>query len=66
MREFHWIAFALGALGIGLLLLSHWVHAMGVLPYAALLACALMHLFHRRHGRHQPMAQAPGRKEAVR
>jgi membrane protein implicated in regulation of membrane protease activity len=64
MRGFYWIVVALGALGIGVLLLSHWVHAMGVL-LAALLACALMHLFHRRNGKHQPLAQAPGRKEEM-
>lgn len=29
---------------------EHWVHALGVLPYAILLLCPLMHLFHGSHG----------------
>lgn len=28
------------------LLREHWVHALGILPYAILLLCPLMHLFH--------------------
>ncbi|MFN7023360.1 MAG: DUF2933 domain-containing protein [Pseudorhizobium sp.] len=30
---------------------EHWGHVLGYLPYLILLACPLMHLFHR-HGGH--------------
>lgn len=30
---------------------EHWGHALGLAPYLILLACPLMHLFHR-HGGH--------------
>ena len=33
------------------LMREHWVHALGILPYAILLLCPLMHLFHGSHGR---------------
>jgi hypothetical protein len=33
------------------MLREHWGHALGLFPYALLLACPLMHLLHR-HGRH--------------
>lgn len=33
------------------LLREHWGHALGMWPYLILLACPLMHLFHR-HGGH--------------
>ena len=29
---------------------EHWEHALGLLPYAILLACPLMHLFHGHGG----------------
>lgn len=32
------------------LLREHWIHALGILPYAILLLCPLMHLFHGSHG----------------
>lgn len=31
---------------------EHKVHILGVLPYALLLLCPLMHLFHGGHGDH--------------
>jgi DUF2933 family protein len=35
------------------LLIEHWAHALGVLPYLLILACPLMHLFmHKGHGGH--------------
>lgn len=40
------------AMGALFLLEEHWRHAFGVLPYLLLLACPLMHLFHK-HGRHR-------------
>lgn len=36
------------------LLREHWAHALGVLPYAILLLCPLMHLFHGSHGHNHP------------
>jgi hypothetical protein len=37
---------------------EHWDHSLGVLPYAILLACPLMHLF-MHHGHHGHEASAP-------
>lgn len=46
-----WIAFAVIALVAAAFLLSeHRTHLLGLLSYALLLACPLMHFFH--HGRH--------------
>jgi hypothetical protein len=41
-------------LGLGLLymVLEHRLHLVALLPYALLLACPLMHLFHGGHGGH--------------
>ena len=48
-----WIATAcLGALALAALVIDHWVHALGALPYVLLLACPLMHLMHRGHQGH--------------
>jgi DUF2933 family protein len=48
----------LGFLGVaGFFLISeHWAHLYGALPYLLVLACPLMHLFHRHggHGGHAP------------
>lgn len=33
------------------LLTEHRAHAFGVLPYLLLLACPLLHLLHRSHGK---------------
>ena len=40
-----------GTAGVGaaLLVIDHWAHVLGVLPYLVLLACPLMHLLHRGH-----------------
>lgn len=65
MRGFHWVVAGVGAVGIILLLASHWWHALGILPYAVILACPLMHLFHRHHAGHRHAARAPSRKEAT-
>jgi hypothetical protein len=41
---------ALAAAAALYLITRHWEHTVGVLPYLALLACPLMHLFmHRGH-----------------
>jgi hypothetical protein len=45
----------LGFIGVAVfyLLTEHTAHVFGVLPYLALLACPLMHLFmHHGHGGH--------------
>ncbi|CCF18350.1 conserved hypothetical protein; putative membrane protein [Pseudorhizobium banfieldiae] len=34
------------------ILREHWGHVLGYLPYLILLACPLMHLFHRHSGGH--------------
>jgi DUF2933 family protein len=52
MSRYRWLVLCIGALGLGLLILSHWVHALGVLPYLLLLACPVMHQFHS-HNRHR-------------
>lgn len=49
MHGFRWVVLCVGALGLLLLLIQHWVHALGILPYLVLLACPLLHLFHRHH-----------------
>lgn len=38
---------------------EHWVHALGVAPYALLLACPLMHLLHGGHGQHGHSGRDP-------
>ena len=35
---------------LGYLILQHRVHVLAALPYLVLVACPLMHLFHRGHG----------------
>ena len=49
-------------IGLALLLARHWVHAVGFLPFAFLLACPLMHLLHGHggHDRTQRGADEPG------
>ena len=46
-----WVFCGFALVGAFYLLLEHRAHAFGVLPYALLLLCPLMHLFmHRGHG----------------
>jgi hypothetical protein len=53
-----WIVWAVAGVGAALLVIDHWAHVFGVLPYI-LLACPLMHLFmHRGHG-HGSARQSP-------
>lgn len=53
------------AIGVGLLVLDHWVHVLGVLPYLFLLACPVMHFFmHGRHGHHHHHSAAPPEADA--
>ena len=36
-------------LAVVLLIVDHWTHVFGMIPYLLLLACPLMHLLHGRH-----------------
>ena len=65
MNRYRWAVLGVGALGLALLLIKHWVHALGILPYLVLLACPLMHLFHRDHGGHRPPARPVSGKEGT-
>jgi membrane protein implicated in regulation of membrane protease activity len=47
----HWAVWAVGAIGVALLIADPWAHALGVLPYLILLACPLVYFF--MHGRHR-------------
>lgn len=50
-KHIHWAVWCLLGAGVGLLIIDHWAHVLGWLPYLILLACPLMHLFmHRGHG----------------
>ncbi len=47
------IAFwVIAAIAAYFLLVEHREHIVGFLPYALILACPLMHVFHRGHGGH--------------
>lgn len=41
----------LALIGLTLVIIDHWAHVLGILPYLVLLACPLLHLFHG-HGQH--------------
>lgn len=41
----------------------HWQHALGFLPYAILLLCPLMHIFHKGHGGSHENHQGQNAKE---
>ncbi len=47
-------AASLAAIALFYLLREHWAHTFGILPYAILLLCPLMHLFHGSHGHTHP------------
>ena len=47
-----WTFWGFAAVGAYFLLTEHRAHLFGYLPYVLLLACPLMHLFHR-HGGHR-------------
>jgi hypothetical protein len=50
-HPYAWLVWAAAVLGVALLVIDHWAHVLGVLPYLVLLACPLMHFFmHRGHG----------------
>jgi len=54
-HPYAWTVWAVAALGGVLLVIDHWAHVLGVLPFLVILACPLMHFFMHRghgHGRH--------------
>ncbi len=54
-KKLSWIAYAIGAVGVGYFLWVHQAHVLQYVPYLFLLLCPLMHLFggHGEHGRHE-------------
>jgi hypothetical protein len=52
-RRFVFALASLAAIALFYLFREHWAHALGLLPYAILLICPLMHLFHGSHGHGQ-------------
>jgi len=50
-----WVFWGFAAVAVFFLFTEHRAHVLGLLPYALLLACPLMHLFHHGgHGGHPP------------
>jgi hypothetical protein len=49
-RNIRFALASLVAIALFFVLREHWAHSFGVLPYAILLLCPLMHLFHGSHG----------------
>lgn len=54
------VLLAASAVGAYFLLTSHFDHVLQAVPYLILLACPLMHVFHRGHRGHQHTASPPG------
>ena len=47
----HWAVWCVLGFALVLLLIEHFTHVLGVLPYLLILACPLMHFFmHGKHG----------------
>jgi hypothetical protein len=47
----HWAVWCVLGLALVLLIIEHFSHVLGVLPYLIILACPLMHFFmHGKHG----------------
>lgn len=62
-KRIHWTVWCVLGIGAGLLVIDHWAHVLGVLPYLVLLACPLMHIFmHREHGDHHKNPHEPSNK----
>ena len=57
------VLLAASAVGAYVLLTSHFDHVLQAVPYLILLACPLMHVFHRGHCGHGP-ARSPERPAA--
>ena len=50
-KRIHWLVWCLFGVAVGLFVIDHWIHVLGVLPYLVLLACPLIHFFmHGKHG----------------
>ena len=50
-HPYAWTIWLVAAFGGVLLVIDHWAHVLGILPYLVILACPLMHFFmHRGHG----------------
>lgn len=49
MNRWRFFGVSLALIAAFYLLREHWGHALGLAPYVLLLACPLLHLFHR-HG----------------
>ena len=47
-----WLIWIVATIGLTMLVVDHWAHLLGVLPYLVLLACPLMHLFMHHGHRH--------------
>lgn len=60
-KRINWTICGFLAVAAGLLIVDHWAHALGIVPYLFLLACPLMHLMHRGHGRHHHRQQSQSR-----
>jgi hypothetical protein len=61
-KNIHWSVWCLITVGLALLIIDHWVHVLGALPYLVLLACPLVHFFmHGKHGHkhHQDTKREP-------
>lgn len=47
----HWVVWCVLGLALALLIIEHFSHVLGVLPYLLVLACPLVHFFmHGKHG----------------
>ena len=56
--DVRWVWWVFAAVGAFYLLTAHRAHLIDYLPFLLLMACPLMHLFHRHggHGRHDHAA----------
>ncbi|OGY46247.1 MAG: hypothetical protein A2744_04620 [Candidatus Buchananbacteria bacterium RIFCSPHIGHO2_01_FULL_44_11] len=53
LSALHWTIICILVVAAILLIVDHWAHVFGILPYLLILACPLMHLFmHKNHGGH--------------
>lgn len=46
-------------IGAAVILFEHRLHVLGYLPFVLLLACSLLHLWHRGHGGHHHRSSPP-------
>lgn len=63
-RRYAWAIWTVAGLALAAIIADHWIHVLGWLPYALLLACPLMHVFmhrghgHQSHANHRPPGSA--------